>query len=218
MTLVALEISPNLLPWWAAAAGFRAHPGDNVARVVEERSRASVAMERHADGDAAAFAVVYDEVAPKIYRYLLRLTRNADSAADLLQQAFLKMHEARARFNRGAKVEPWAYAIAHRLFIDSTRRHRAVVPIEDQLTLASDDDTESVARAGEFSRALSVELERIPRQQREAFLLVRGEGLSIAEAAQVLGASETAVKLRAHRAYVHLREHLGEFRSEEQPE
>jgi RNA polymerase sigma-70 factor (ECF subfamily) len=45
----------------------------------------------------------------------------------------------------------------------------------------------------------------LPVRQREAFVLVRFEGLSIAEAAEVLGATQGAVKILAHRAYVVVR-------------
>ena len=48
-------------------------------------------------------------------------------------------------------------------------------------------------------------LERLPMLQREAFVLIRFEGLSVIEAAQILGATEAAVKVRAFRAYEALR-------------
>jgi RNA polymerase sigma-70 factor (ECF subfamily) len=60
-----------------------------------------------------------------------------------------------------------------------------------------------------LARALEAELERLPESHRVAFELVKNEGLSIREAAEVLGATPTAVKLRAHRAYAALRAALG---------
>jgi RNA polymerase sigma-70 factor (ECF subfamily) len=60
-----------------------------------------------------------------------------------------------------------------------------------------------------LARALEAELERLPESHRAAFELLKGEGLSIREAAEVLGATPTAVKLRAHRAYGALRAALG---------
>jgi len=49
------------------------------------------------------------------------------------------------------------------------------------------------------------ELERMPESHRTAYMLVRQEGLSIAEAAEIVGTTPTAIKLRAHRAYEALR-------------
>ena len=60
-----------------------------------------------------------------------------------------------------------------------------------------------------LARALEAELERLPESHRAAFELIKNEGLSIREAAEVLGATPTAVKLRAHRAYAALRAALG---------
>ena len=55
-------------------------------------------------------------------------------------------------------------------------------------------------------------LARLPPAQREAFVLIRYEGLSVQDAAAVLGATPTAVKLRAFRAYEALRAELDAWR------
>ena len=62
----------------------------------------------------------------------------------------------------------------------------------------------------ETAAGLRAKLLALPPQQREAFELVKGEGLSLAQAAQVLGVTVTAVKLRLHRAYETLRAELRE--------
>ena len=58
---------------------------------------------------------------------------------------------------------------------------------------------------------IGAELERLPENQRVAFELIKQDGLSVAEAAQVLGTTVAAVKLRAHRAYEALRAALAEL-------
>jgi RNA polymerase sigma-70 factor (ECF subfamily) len=60
------------------------------------------------------------------------------------------------------------------------------------------------------AREVERELARLPEAQRVAFELVKKDGLSMKEAAQVLGTTVTAIKLRAHRAYVALRAALGD--------
>lgn len=181
-----------------------------------ERSALSAAMERYANGDDAAFGELYEGLAPRLYGFLLRQTRSAARADDVLQQTFLKMHAARGRFIAGADVVPWAFAIARRLVIDGARRGRREVLAE-----AGDDadpwaEVASVdARADELVEAQALadairrELATLPEAQRVAFELVKQEGLSVAEAAEVLGTTVAAVKLRAHRAYVALRASLG---------
>lgn len=167
-------------------------------------------------GDDRSFEEVYDAVAARLFSYLRRNVRDAHRCSDLLQETFLQMHRARGTFLPGAAVMPWAFAIARRLVIDQERKARRSPPIADvsdpQLTpfedLASHDDHAVLDRELELSFAR--ELSRLPESQRTVFELLKRDGLSLAEAAQVLGVTVTAVKLRAHRAYVSLRAALGE--------
>ena len=81
----------------------------------------------------------------------------------------------------------------------------ATIPLEGE-----SGDPEGLARAKQLAVALAQALAGLPESQRTAFELVKQEGLSLAEAAEVLGTTTAAVKLRAHRAYVALREKLGD--------
>jgi RNA polymerase sigma-70 factor, ECF subfamily len=174
-------------------------------------------MTRYAGGEEAAFAIVYDELAPRIYGYLVRQTRDSARAEDIVQQTFLQMHRARGTFVPGAEVLPWAFAIARRLMIDGFRRGRREV-LEDTEARderpALDPAADDLVQAQELATRIRRELARLPETQRVAFELVKQEGLSLAEAAQVLGTTVAAVKLRAHRAYEALRAVLGDVLSE----
>jgi RNA polymerase sigma-70 factor (ECF subfamily) len=172
---------------------------------------ADVAMARYSAGDDAAFALVYDRLAPRLHGYLLRCTRDAARAADLLQETFLHMHRARERFMVGCRVTPWAFAIARRLAIDSARRERRERANRSAIGGQWPDGTRDEAVADDLldARRLASRLQRqldgLPVRQRDAFELVRLEGLSVSEAARVLGTTAGAVKLRLHRAYEALR-------------
>jgi len=170
-------------------------------------------MDRYADGDATAFAEVYDLLAPKLFGFFLRQTRDQARAEDLVQQTLLQMHAARLSFARESDVLPWAFAIGRRLLVDSRRRTKKEVLFDT----AEDDAAALEMRVERFSvpddlamtKELAVlaeeELERMPEAHRDAYVLVRREGLTVAEAAEVLGTTPTAIKLRAHRAYEALR-------------
>jgi RNA polymerase sigma-70 factor (ECF subfamily) len=174
----------------------------------DERSRADVAMERYADGEDGAFEILYDELAPRLLRYALRETRGRSAAEDVVQQTLLQMHAARARFARGAAVLPWAYAIARRLLVDG-RRHAARWSSEEDVGaiqvaaggMAVDDALDRRRREAD----LADELRFLPEKHREAFCMVKLEELSIADAAAVLGITESNVKVRVHRAAEALR-------------
>jgi RNA polymerase sigma-70 factor (ECF subfamily) len=174
-------------------------------------------MERYARGDDAAFADVYDALAPRLYGFLRRRTRDSGAAEDLVQQTLLHIHRARGSFIPGAEVLPWAFCIARRLMIDLVRQNRrnpAFVlddhPSARVAAVVAADCAEQTLQARELADRLSSELARLPEAQREAFTLLKQDGLSLQEAADVLGVTVTAVKLRAHRAYEALRAVLGE--------
>jgi RNA polymerase sigma-70 factor (ECF subfamily) len=180
-------------------------------------SKASIAMTRYADGETRAFVELYDELSPSLFQYLLKLARNEAAAEDLLQQTFLRMHDARGRFEPGAAVEPWAFSIARRLFIDWYRHGRAMIVtgvLDDDVLPTSEPDAESIVHGYQLAERLEKILNTLPSQHREVFLLVREHGLSLAQAAEVLGITQLAVKMRAHRAYEGLRAAFEETRDE----
>jgi len=173
------------------------------------------AMDRYARGDRSAFVEVYDTVVPRLFPYLRRQTGSAELAEDLLQQTLLQMHRRCSTFVPGSAVTPWAFAIARRLFIDEQRRERRNVLaaarelVAERVASAPYSEPEGLAVAKEVGRLLEGALEQLPSSQREAFELMRFDGLSQEEAASVLGISVSALKFRAYRAVVALRAALG---------
>ena len=173
------------------------------------------AMDRYAEGEDAAFSRVHAAVASRLRAFLLRLVKNESIADDLLQETFLRVHRARGSFARGARLVPWTYAIARNVYIDHTRspayqRGRGVPAEEPRDEPPSPEaDGEQLTIARELARTIEMALEKLPPNQREAFVLLRYEGMSVADAAEVLGATEGAVKLRAFHAYEALRAALG---------
>jgi len=178
-------------------------------REPNDLSAANAAMDRYASGDDAAFGLVYDALAPRLYPFLLRKTRDAGRAEDLVQQTFLQMHCARETYVTGADVLPWAFAIARRLAIDAFRkggRERLSddgASFEDELV--SELCPDGALRTKRAALVIRSTLESLPEAQRTAFELLKLEGMTLAQAAETLGDSVTAVKLRAHRAYEALR-------------
>ena len=206
--MLAVADAPALGAYLGAAAALR---GTSLS--VAPRAEADVAMERYAGGDDASFGAVYDALAPRLFGYLLRQTRHRARAEDLLQQTMLHIHRARASFIPGAEVTPWAFAIARRLLIDGLRREKRELLTDDgELDPGPDKGptADEVAQARELATRVAGVLAKLPQSQRAAFELIKNEGLSVAEAAQVLGTTVAAVKLRAHRAYEALRGALGD--------
>ena len=168
-------------------------------------------MDRYARGEDAAFGDVYDAVEPRVRAFALRGTRDRAAAEDLTQHTFLRMHAARASYVEGSDVLAWAFAIARSLMIDRNRRlWREVVLEQPEQGASRDPAPDEVVQATQAKARLQKALAGMPEKQRVAFELLKFDGLSIAHAAEVLGVTSTAVKLRAHRAYEALRESLGD--------
>jgi len=177
-------------------------------------------MERYSNGDDAAFGELYDAIAPRLLGFLRKATRDGCATEDLMQQTFLHIHRARGSFIPGAPVMPWVFAITRRLVIDVARRQRveqglfARVPADDERTryepAAETATTGDVLDARRLERRVQQRLDALPETQRTAYQLVKQEGVSLKRAAELLGISVTAVKLRTHRAYVALRGVLGD--------
>ena len=217
------EPTPALLP------GTRPDLRDRTLAVTEQRNRKAdpasalldAAMDRYARGDDSAFEEIYDGLAPRLQSFLLRYTQDRARAEDVVQQTMLQIHRARGRFTLGGQVVPWAFAIARRLLIDQHRRggREVLAPSGDdnltQLLEAVDARADDVVIAKEVAGKLADELARLPENQRVAFELIKQDGLSVAEAAQVLGTTVAAVKLRAHRAYEALRAVLAELAADD---
>ncbi len=175
-------------------------------------------MERYADGDDRAFVELYRLGAPRVRGFLLRLCGDAALADDLTQETFVRVHRARGAFEASSAALPWFFAIARNAFVDHRRREQTRRGVSAPLPPGDAGPPEAEAPpSGRGDEALAASevldlvkktLDALTPIQREAFVLVRFEGLSIAEAAQVLGATEAAVKVRAFRAYEALREAL----------
>jgi len=168
---------------------------------VQPRAAVDIAMERYGAGDEAAFAAVYDALAPRLYGYVLRQTRDRARAEDFVRQTMLHIHRARVRFIPGAEVMPWALAVARRLVIDD-REGPARAARADELIQGQDHPSQP----SQIERVLA----GMAPSQRAAFELLQYERLSVADAAQVLGTTVAAVKRRAHRAGEALRLALGD--------
>jgi RNA polymerase sigma-70 factor (ECF subfamily) len=187
-----------------------------------DENDADRAMARYAEGHDESFAVVYAGIGMRLLRFLRRLSGADDVASDLLQETLLRMHLARASFRPGAAVLPWSYTIARNVFLDRARSKKHAALSLEKLEEAGAPEpgesarAESEVLAKEAARAVERALLRMSDARREAFVLIRFEGLSVADAAEILGASENAVKLRAFQAYEAIRAELARLEQEPQ--
>jgi RNA polymerase sigma-70 factor (ECF subfamily) len=193
-----------------AAAAPASLAAESPAATVAELSPVDLAMHRYAEGETAAFGEVHGALAPRLRLFLRRLGCSLDIAEDLTQETFLRMHHARGSFARGKHVAPWAYAIARNCFISharssKTKLSRASVDAEQVELPARSSSGEDETIARQSAEVVQRALLTMTPARREAFVLLRYEGMSVAAAAQIVGISEGALKIRAFHAYELLR-------------
>lgn len=167
-------------------------------------------MAAYVAGDRSAFATLFDRYAPRLLRLMQRDLGRSEDANDLVQQTFLHLHRARRDFRPGAALRPWLFTIA----LNLKRQHFRRKGRRPETSLDAEESIEPVEpRAGPEGRVRDVQvraaLGHLPEAQREVIVLHWFEGLSFREIADVVGASQPAVKVRAHRGYNKLREVMG---------
>jgi RNA polymerase sigma-70 factor (ECF subfamily) len=168
-------------------------------------------MTAYVAGEAAAFHELFRRYAPLLQRAMQRELYVKEETNDLVQQTFLQLHRARFDFDPQQKLKPWVFTIAMNLKREYFRRKKR----RPESSLDGEGVPEPAlegAGIGRFEaqRTLRRALRELPPDQREVIELHWFDGLEFAEVAQVVGATLSAVKVRAHRGYVRLRQALGD--------
>jgi RNA polymerase sigma-70 factor (ECF subfamily) len=182
-------------------------------RAAFDDAGACAAMLRYAQGDNSAFADVYAQLAPRLHGFCVRLCTGGAEADDLLQETLLKLHRSRTAYRPDANPLHWAFAIARCAYIDRLRRRKARPEVlgDGPSTIAgnrSGSEPESELRAAQLRELVQSVLLSQPEAARTSYILVRLEGVSVADAAAILSASSDAIKQRVHRVAQALREQL----------
>lgn len=180
-------------------------------------------------GDDAAYERLVRTHGGRLLAVARRLLSNEDDARDALQEAFLSAFRAIGSFHEGARLSTWL----HRIVINAalmklrSRRRKPEEPIDNLLPTFLEDGhrenagpawketTESVLQQQETRVLVRECIDRLPESYRTVLLLRDIEELDTEEAAQLLGISPNAVKIRLHRARQALRTLLDPYFREE---
>jgi RNA polymerase sigma-70 factor (ECF subfamily) len=175
-------------------------------------------MEAFLNGNVRAFEELYRQLSPRVAAALAHMSGDARLAEDLTQVAFLKLYRARASYQRGTLVMPWVLAIARNTFLDE-RRHRRRRPesLSCDGTLPEVEAEPRTDLEQSPQKALLELLRALPSSQQEALVLLKVQGLSLAEVASLYGTSIASIKMRVHRAYLSLRAKLPARSLEQDP-
>lgn len=153
-------------------------------------------------GERDAFDALVRRWAGPVSGYARRVTGDADSAAELTQDIWLRVVRGIGRIEDTSRFRSWLFGIAHRAFADQLRRkYRAAQPLPAQDDVAEADDGGAAFDIAELERGLA----RLAPVEREILTLFYLEELAIDEVATSLSIPTGTVKSRLHRARKQLR-------------
>jgi RNA polymerase sigma-70 factor (ECF subfamily) len=154
-------------------------------------------------GDRSAYQTLYRRHLPSVFARMTRIVGPVAERDDLVQQVFIDLHGALARFRGEARFSTFLHRIAVNVACDHLarvrRERRMSAPLEDgraEQVVAPAASPETRARQRQELATVFAHLGALRAKKRVAFVLVAVEGLSLAEAAEIVGAHPDTVKQR----------------------
>lgn len=193
--------------YWGTGLEQRSTQAGSDENAGQERLMALLAG--YQDGDKSASRAFVEELNPILFRFYMAQTGNTAGAEDLAQECWIRLHHARSSYRRGEPVLPWVFAIARHTKIDQYRKWKRRASKETAMPEsgwepAADPRLEMEERVvvGRILR----ELEGMPEEQREVFLMMKVSGMTAKETARAVGSTPGAVKQKAWRVGERLRQ------------
>lgn len=158
------------------------------------------------EGDAEAFGLLIERYQPKLDRYGGKFLADADDAADVIQDVFIKAYENIQSFDAARRFSPWIYRIAHNEFVNALKKRTAnrtvfTFDIDTLLPqLSAPDTADSVALERDLRRVLDAHVSKLDPKYREPVVLYYLEGMEYKEIAEVLRIPVSTVGVRLARA------------------
>ena len=171
-------------------------------------------------GDQAAFEALVRATTADTYTLAFRLTGNEEDARDVVQETYLRAFKGIGKFRGDSQFSTWLYRITANCAANQLgrrRRHRHDDLADDALIedLSPDVDPSAQAEAASLRDRLTVALEDLPPTLRSVVVLRDVYDLPHEAIAAELGISESAAKVRLHRARKQLRDRLFRLPGEE---
>jgi RNA polymerase sigma-70 factor, ECF subfamily len=178
-------------------------------------------MLRVAGGDADSFEALLLRYRAPLLNYLSRMVRDQALAEDLAQEVFLRVYQARERYQPQARFTTWLYRIATNLALNAIRDRRGE-PLMTEPPGDRESETGLLVEQVPDSRPTAEQemmesdrqwlireaIEALPEKQRVAVILHKYQGVDYCQISKVLKVSESAVKSLLFRAYESLRVRL----------
>jgi RNA polymerase sigma-70 factor, ECF subfamily len=164
-------------------------------------------------GSLAALGELYDRHQRTVYRTALAITGDADAAADLLQDVFLRLHRFADRVDPHRPLEPWLYRMTANLAYTYVKRSRRWFrPFEEVTEWLAGMRRSTISAAAEMDddwRQVQQAISSLPLPQRIVVVLYYIDGLSLQEISEIVEVPTGTVKSRLHYGREFLKKQLG---------
>ena len=160
-------------------------------------------------GELSAFNALISAYQQQAYRIAYRILGDGDSAADAMQDSFIKVYNRIHQF-RGGSFKAWLFRVVINTCYDrmrGDRRRRAklldgdeILPEHDYRLIDAKPTPHEKAESSELMRMMMTEIRKLPKEQQQVLILCDLEGLAYHEAASVTGSNLGTVKSRLSRA------------------
>lgn len=175
------------------------------------REQEAMIVRKVLQGDVNAFEKLVTEYEKAVYAITQRMTGNAEDAADMTQETFIKAYNSLSSFRGDSKFSVWLYRIANNVCLDflrsKNRRPTVSLSTEDddgeetQLDIADESQSPELLLESSLTRdAVRRGLDSLPPDYKQILLLREIQGLSYEEIAAALGIESGTVKSRIFRA------------------
>ena len=172
-------------------------------------------IDRFLQGDGTAFDELVRKRQREVYNLAYRMTRNAEDARDVSQEAFIQVYRNLSRFDRRSSLSTWVYRIVVNLCLNHLNRgSRSPLRAADQQPELADPSEGSLGRLEEKERqdALARAIETLPPKQRASLTLRVHHHLAHREIAEIMGVTEATAKVHYFHAVKALRQKLAHLR------
>ncbi len=181
----------------------RGHQMLGVAVLVEDESQRSL-LERIQQNDKQALADVYDRYFDQIHRYVHYRLNEPDAAADIACDVFLALVSALKKGNPPrTSLSGWLYTVARNLVADHIKKKGKTVPLIDEI-VSEERELSERAHWAHLVPKLKASLPKLTQDQQHVIALRFGQGMSLAETAEIMDKSVGSIKALQHRALASL--------------
>lgn len=181
-------------------------------------------MLAYAAGDAGAFDVLYTRHRGPVFRFVRRQVQNDGIAEEIFQDVWMRLINARARYEATAKFTTWVFTIAHNRMMDHFRsagQHTDYIALDgdheadgpaNNLPASTLDNPDVALERKRLATRIAAAVQELPPAQREAFLLQQEADLTVEDIANVTGTNRETAKSRLRYALSKLRRDLQDLR------